>query len=59
MYYDIDSLREQLKDYYGTAATVMGNGNPFNCLPAFAEMINVDSLSNEEVIEEARKIGII
>ena len=59
MYYDIDKLREELKDYYGTAAVVMGNGNPFECLPAFAEMINVDSLSDEEVIQEAKKIGII
>ena len=57
--YDIDDLRSKLKDYYGTAATVMGHGNPFGFMPALAEMINVDRLSDDEVIEEAEKLGII
>lgn len=54
-YKDID----ELKDYYGTAATVMGNGNPLDFLPAFGEMINVDNLDDEEVIEKAEELGIL
>lgn len=57
--YNISELREALKDYYGTSAVVIGGGNPFDCIPALGEMFNVDDLSDEEVIEEARKIGII
>lgn len=56
---DIEELREQLRSYYGTAATVMGNGDPFGFLPAFGEMMSVDGLSDEEVIKEAERLGII
>ena len=57
--YDIDELREQLRCYYGTAAAVMGEGNPFGCIPAAAEMFNVEDLSDDEVIEEAERLGLI
>lgn len=56
---DIEELRNKLKDYYGTAATVIGRGNPLACPGAFAEMLNIDNLSDEEVIIEAQKCGII
>ncbi len=56
---DIKELREQLRSYYGTAATVMGNGDPFGFLPAFSEMMDADSLNDEEVIKEAERLGII
>ena len=56
---DINELRDELKDYYGTAAMVMGNGNPFECVPQLAEMFNVDDLSDDEVIAEAERLGII
>lgn len=58
-YKDINELREELKDYYGTAATVIGNGNSLDFLPAFGEMINVDNLDDEEVIEKAEELGIL
>ena len=56
---NIDELKEKLKDYYGTAATIMGDGNPLNFLPAFSEMINIDNLDDEEVIEKAKEIGLL
>ncbi len=56
---DIDKLRDELRSYYGTAAVVMGNGDPFGCIPPLAEMFNVDDLSDDEVIEEAERLGII
>ena len=56
---DIDELREELRSYYGTAAVVMGNGNPFGFVPPLAEMFNVDDLSDEEVLAEAERLGII
>ncbi|WP_102341453.1 hypothetical protein [Galactobacillus timonensis] len=50
---DVEELRRRLKDEYGTAAYA-GSGPA-----AFADMINVDNMSDEEVIQEAEKIGII
>ncbi len=57
--YVIDDLREKIKDYYGTAATVIGNGNPFGCPSAVAELIDADYLSDEEIVEKARDLGLI
>ena len=54
--YDIDELRDQLKDYYGTAAFAFGEGNNMGPM---ADLVKVDSLSGEEVIEEARSCGFI
>ena len=54
--YDIDELRNQLKDYYGTAAFAFGEGNNMGPM---ADLLNVDFLSDEEVIEEARNCGLI
>lgn len=54
--YDIDELRNQLKDYYGTAAFAFGEGNNMGPM---ADLLSVDSLSGEEVIEEARNCGLI
>ena len=53
----IEELREKLKDYYGTAATVLGNGNPFNCLGAIGELVSIDDLSDEEVFQRAKELG--
>lgn len=50
---DIDELRETVKDELGTAA--YGGGGP----AAFADMMSVDSMSDEEVIQEARRLGIL
>ena len=50
---DIDELRETVKDELGTAA--YAGGGP----AAFADMINVDNMSDEEVIQEAEKLGIL
>lgn len=52
-YVDVEELRRKLKDEYGTAAYV--GGGP----AAFADMINVDNMSDEEVIQEAEKLGIL
>ena len=54
--YDIDELRDQLKDYYGAAAFAFGEGNNMGPM---ADLLNVDFLSDEEVIEEARDCGLI
>ena len=56
---DIGELREELRNYYGTAATVMGDGDPFAFLPALSEMTDVDDLSDDEVIEVSERLGII
>ena len=62
---DIEELRNQLRDYLGTAAFTMGEGDPFGSFPPFgfvpplAEMFEVDSMSDEEVIEEAERLGIL
>ena len=56
---DINQLRDELRSYYGTAAVVIGNGDPFGCIPPLAETFNVDDLSDDEVIAEAEKLGII
>lgn len=53
----IEELREKLKDYYGIAATVLGNGNPFNCLGAIGELVSIDDLSDEEVLQRAKELG--
>lgn len=47
---DIDSLRKDLKDYFGTA---MFNVSMF----AMIDLINVDKLNDEEVINLALKNG--
>ncbi len=47
---DIDRLRNDLKDYYGTAA--------FNVSPvAFMDMFDIDNLSDEEVILKAYELN--
>nr|MBQ4456423.1 hypothetical protein [Clostridia bacterium] len=56
---DIDELRDELRSYYGTAAVVMGNGDPFGFIPPLAEMFDVESMSDDEVIAEAERIGLI
>ena len=45
-------LRERLRDYYGTAMT---SGFPM----AMAELNEVDSMSDEEVVERAEELGWI
>lgn len=57
--YDIDSLRESLKNYYGTASVAMGNEDPFIGYAAAAECFDVDDLNDEEVISKAQDLGII
>ena len=54
--YDVDELRDELKNYYGTAAFAVGEGNNMGPM---ADLVNVDFLSDEEVIEEARNHGLI
>lgn len=49
---DVSYLRDRLRDYYGTA---MVSEFPM----AMAELNEVDSMSDEEVIEKAEKLGII
>ena len=52
MEYDVEQLRNLLKDYYGTA---MFNGFPM----AVIDLAKVDCMSDEEVIELAYKVGIV
>ena len=52
MEYDVEQLRNLLKDYYGTA---MFNGFPM----AVIDLGKVERMSDEEVIELAYKVGII
>jgi len=51
MAYDIEKIRAKLKDYYGTG---MFNASPL----AMLDVDRVDLLSDDEVLEEARKCGI-
>ena len=51
MAYDIERIRAKLKDYYGTG---MFNVSPL----AMMDVDRVDLLSDDEVLEEARKCGI-
>ena len=57
--YDIDELRDRLRDYYGTAAVVLTEGEPFGFIPPVAELFNVDELNDDEVFAEAVRMGII
>ena len=54
--YDVDELREELKNYYGTAAFAFGEGNNMGPM---TDLLNVDLFSDEEVIEEAKSCGLI
>ncbi len=56
---DIDELRQQLKNYYGTAAVAMGQDDFLIGLPAAAEVYNIDDFSDEEVLAEAERLGLI
>ena len=58
-YMDIDELRDELKSYYGTAAVVMSEGDSFGFIPPLAEMFAVDDLSDDEIIAEAERLGLI
>ena len=58
-YLDIDELREKLRSYYGTAAVVMEDSSPFGFIPAVSELFSVDDLSDEEVIEKAKELGLV
>ena len=49
---NVSYLRERLRDYYGTAMT---SGFPM----AMAELNEVDSMSDEEVIERAEEFGLV
>ena len=55
----INELRELLVDYLGSAAVSMENDGRFMCNPAAAELFTVDNMSDEEVIETARDLGLI
>ena len=50
--YNIEELKQQLKDYYGTA---MYNSFPM----AVIELSRIENMSDEEILREARKIGLI
>ena len=49
---DIDKLKDELKDYYGTAISSFGVG-------PLIDMIKVDAMDDEEVVERAREAGIL
>ena len=49
--YDINAIRDELKDYYGTA---MVNSSPF----AMVDLINLDNKSDYEIIIMALNMGI-
>lgn len=49
---DISEVRGALRDYYGTAMT---NGFPM----AVMDLAKVDSMTDEEVIKDAMKNGIL
>ena len=57
--YDIDSLRESLKNYYRTASVAMGNEDLFMGYAAVTEYFDVDEMSDEEVISKVRSLGIL
>ena len=48
---DIDRLRRDMKDYYGTA---MVNASPM----AVLDLSRIERASDMEVVEEARKAGV-
>ena len=48
---EINRIREKLIDYYGSAT-------PFFSI-ASADIICVEQMRNEEIVKEARKLGII
>ncbi len=56
---DIDELRQQIRNYYGTAAAVMGQDDFMMGLPAAAELYETDDLSDEEILAEAKRLGLI
>lgn len=50
--FDVDELRKQLIEYYGTA---LFNGNPV----AMFDLDEVNYMNDEEILEEARRLRFI
>lgn len=50
---DIECLRQQLIDYYGTAIFSIDGFGPL------AKIEEIKSMSEEEIIEEARNAGLL
>lgn len=48
---EIEELRKKLLNYYGTATAFM----PF----AAVDLVRVEQMSADEIIREARKVGLI
>ena len=48
---DIDRLRRDMKDYYGTA---MFNASPM----AVMDLSRIERASDTEIVEEAQKVGV-
>lgn len=47
----VEELREKIKDYYGTAMQIHS--------VAMIDLIKIDDMTDEEVIEEAKKLHLI
>ena len=47
----IEELRKKIKDYYGTAMQFFPN--------AIGDLANIDNMTDEEIIEEAKKLHFI
>jgi len=48
------SNKEKLEEYYGTAACSLGPNN----IGPLAELINIDNLSEEEIEELVKELGL-
>ena len=56
---DIEELREELKSYYGTAAVVSDVQGVCRFLSPLKELIDIDGMSDDEIIREAERLGIL
>ena len=55
--YDIEVLRQELKDHYGAASAVFDD--PLMALMAIHGAFDADTASDDEIVEKARSLGLI
>lgn len=55
----IEEIREELKDYYGTAIYVYRGGDTKEHPFGLAELVCIDDLTDEEILAVAQENGLI
>ena len=59
MEYNIEQLRDELKEYYGTAVYIYRGGDSKEHPFGLAELVAIDELNDEEILTVANENGMI